>query len=234
MLAARGAAPERFVALALPRGIELVVAMLAVAKTGAAFVPIDPAYPVDRIGFLLADSAPRSSSVTGDGGVLPATTVPVTLLEETGDDAAATGALPAAVLSNAAYLIYTSGSTGLPGCGRLAPRPGQPGRRADRAVRRTAGEPGAAVRLDELRRRGLRAVHGSAERCLPGARARRPAPSRATLADLLTEQRITHATIPPAALAVLAADDLPAGMTLVVAGRRRRVTWSSGSVPVAG
>ena len=58
LLIARGAGPERIVALALPRSVEIVVAQLAVAKAGAAFLPIDPAYPAERIAFMLADSRP--------------------------------------------------------------------------------------------------------------------------------------------------------------------------------
>ena len=54
---ARGG-PERIVALALPRSVEIVVAQLAVTKAGAAFLPIDPAYPAERIAFMLADSHP--------------------------------------------------------------------------------------------------------------------------------------------------------------------------------
>ena len=45
-------------ALALPRSVEIVVAELAVAKAGAAFLPVDPAYPPERIGFMLADAEP--------------------------------------------------------------------------------------------------------------------------------------------------------------------------------
>jgi non-ribosomal peptide synthetase component F len=58
LLVARGAAPERVVALALPRSVDLVVAQLAVAKAGAAFVPLDPAYPTERIAFMMADASP--------------------------------------------------------------------------------------------------------------------------------------------------------------------------------
>ena len=58
LLAARGAGPGRCVALLLPRSAEAIVAMLAVLKTGAAYLPIDPALPVARIGFMLDDAAP--------------------------------------------------------------------------------------------------------------------------------------------------------------------------------
>ena len=47
--------PESIVALALPRGADAVVAMLAATRTGAAYLPIDPGYPADRIAYMLAD-----------------------------------------------------------------------------------------------------------------------------------------------------------------------------------
>jgi non-ribosomal peptide synthetase component F len=53
-----GAGPERVVALVLPRGEPVLVALLAVAKTGAAYLPVDPGLPVARIAFMLADAAP--------------------------------------------------------------------------------------------------------------------------------------------------------------------------------
>jgi non-ribosomal peptide synthetase component F len=58
LLIARGAGPERVVALALPRSVEIIVAQLAVLKAGAAFLPVDPAYPAERIAFMLADAEP--------------------------------------------------------------------------------------------------------------------------------------------------------------------------------
>ena len=53
-----GAGPERLVAIAMPRSPDVIVALLAVLKSGAAYVPVDPGYPPDRIAFMLADTAP--------------------------------------------------------------------------------------------------------------------------------------------------------------------------------
>ncbi|MFC8142797.1 amino acid adenylation domain-containing protein [Streptomyces paradoxus] len=115
LLAARGAGPERLVALALPRSPELVVAILAVLMTGAAYVPLDPEYPADRLAFTLADSAPVLLVTTGDVAPgLPTSRVPVVLL----DAPEPSGDLPAPAQDltgdHLAYVIYTSGSTGRP------------------------------------------------------------------------------------------------------------------------
>ena len=67
-----GAGPERLVAVALPRSAEMIVAVLAVLKAGAAYVPVDLAYPADRVGFMLADARPVAVLTTvAAGGDLP-------------------------------------------------------------------------------------------------------------------------------------------------------------------
>jgi nonribosomal peptide synthetase CepA len=63
-LRALGAGPERLVALAVPRSVEMVASMLAVLKTGAAYLPIDPDYPGERIAYMLGDAAPALVVVT--------------------------------------------------------------------------------------------------------------------------------------------------------------------------
>ncbi|MGY3199992.1 amino acid adenylation domain-containing protein/non-ribosomal peptide synthase protein (TIGR01720 family) [Streptomyces sp. TE5632] len=121
-LAELGAAPERFVALALPRSCDQVVAILAVLKTGAAYLPIDPASPAERIGHLLADAAPVALvTTTGTAARADGTDVPVLLLDDPDVEAdlarrPATGPAPARrpLPENPAYAIYTSGSTGRP------------------------------------------------------------------------------------------------------------------------
>src|SRR4029077_872499 len=56
-LVSLGAGPERLAAIAMPRSADMIVAVLAVLKAGAASLPVDPAYPADRIAFMLADAA---------------------------------------------------------------------------------------------------------------------------------------------------------------------------------
>ncbi|MEY7979215.1 amino acid adenylation domain-containing protein, partial [Streptomyces pilosus] len=125
LLVARGAAPERFVAIALPRTTEMVVALLAVLKTGAAYLPVDPDYPAERIAFMLDDTRPALLITTRDlAPVLPGTGTPHLLLDDpslAGDLAArpATGPTDAdrdggLLPAHPAYVIYTSGSTGRP------------------------------------------------------------------------------------------------------------------------
>ncbi|MEU4116198.1 amino acid adenylation domain-containing protein [Kitasatospora sp. NPDC028055] len=120
LLADRGVGPERLVALALPRSVELVVAVLAVLKAGGAYVPIDPDYPADRIAYTLADSAPALLlTTTAAAERLPDPQLPLLLLDTPGTAAelARTPAGPPTPTlgpDHPAYVIYTSGSTGRP------------------------------------------------------------------------------------------------------------------------
>ena len=66
LLAGRGAGPGQSVALLFSRSAEAIVAILAVLKTGAAYLPIDPALPADRIAFMLADATPIAAVTTAD------------------------------------------------------------------------------------------------------------------------------------------------------------------------
>ncbi|MCU1686683.1 MAG: hypothetical protein JWQ81_7422 [Amycolatopsis sp.] len=116
-LIARGAGPERIVAIALSRSIDLVIAALAVLKAGAAYLPIDPDHPADRIAYMFADAAPVLLLTTGDvlAGLGEAASLPALLLDgpSTMDNRASR---PVVELSpdHPAYVIYTSGSTGRP------------------------------------------------------------------------------------------------------------------------
>jgi amino acid adenylation domain-containing protein len=121
-LAARGVARGDLVALCLARSIDLVVGLLAILKAGAAYVPIDPAYPSGRVAHMLSDSAARVIVTHSDlRARLPdGATVDALCLDEAKDrldardgsalDEAARGFAP----DDLAYVIYTSGSTGTP------------------------------------------------------------------------------------------------------------------------
>ncbi|MFD7425627.1 amino acid adenylation domain-containing protein [Streptomyces sp. NPDC059818] len=228
-LAAHGIGPEDRVAVALPRTHHLVVALLAVLRTGAAYVPIDPDYPARRLSHMLDDAAPRLLLTTpAIHGALPDTAVPHLYADELADStrtAGSGGALtapapfPSLDPAHPAYVIYTSGSTGRP-----------------KGVVVTHRGVGAMARTQSERLRvapGSRVLHMASvsfdaafwELCmglLSGAcleidarEALLPGP---TLAALVRERGITHLTLPPAALAVMPPGSLPPGTTMVLAG----------------
>ncbi|MFD8522277.1 non-ribosomal peptide synthase/polyketide synthase [Streptomyces capillispiralis] len=209
-LVASGAGPERTVALVLPRSMELIAAELAVALTGAAFLPVDPDYPAERRALMLADAAP--AVVLDDLDRIRA------LMEgqEPETDPVPSRTLP----DHAAYVIFTSGSTGTPK-GVTVTHRGIAGF-ATAAAERYAVGPG-----DRVLQFSSPSFDASVlELCvsvLSGALLVVP-PNGPWLGDelaaVLDEHRISHALIPPAALATLTdpADigDLPSLRTLIV------------------
>ncbi|MFF4422369.1 amino acid adenylation domain-containing protein [Streptomyces sp. NPDC001549] len=114
-LCARGAGPERIVAVALHRSTEMVVSLLAVLKSGAAYLPVDPSLPTDRIAYLLSDAEPVLLLADDEvAAALPAAADLPRLDPGAVHDGTA-GAVPQAPLpAHPAYVIYTSGSTGRP------------------------------------------------------------------------------------------------------------------------
>ena len=115
LLAGHGARPGQCVGLLLERSAEAVVAMVAVLKTGAAYLPIDPGLPAARVGFLLADAAPIAVITTaGLAGRLDGHGLLVIDVDDPAVDTQPTSALPTPAPEDIAYLIYTSGTTGVP------------------------------------------------------------------------------------------------------------------------
>ncbi|MGC4894865.1 amino acid adenylation domain-containing protein [Micromonospora sp. DT31] len=119
LLRARGVGPESVVAVGLPRGVDLVVALLAVLKSGAAYLPLDPDHPADRIRYVLDDAAavllltdsPTAARLPADGGAARL------LLDDPGaaadvDRAPRHAPEPLGTPLDAAYVVYTSASTG--------------------------------------------------------------------------------------------------------------------------
>ncbi len=117
-LKARGVGPEDVVGLHIPRSLELMVAVLGVLKAGAAYVPIDPQYPRERLEHMVTDSKAKMllvhESVTepldlfsGESIPFPRADAPWSALPTSSVDS---GVRP----ENLAYLLYTSGSTGRP------------------------------------------------------------------------------------------------------------------------
>ncbi len=128
LLLAHGAGPERVVALALPRNADIVAALFAVLQTGAAYLPLDPGYPADRLELMLADAAPVCLLTTAAARLACDAIARVDL--DGGATVARLAAFSGGPLSDAerprfasddprrlehpAYVIYTSGSTGMP------------------------------------------------------------------------------------------------------------------------
>jgi non-ribosomal peptide synthetase component F len=115
LLAAQGAGPGQSVALLFSRCAEAIVAILAVLKTGAAYLPIDPAHPDARIEFMLADAAPIAAITAAslrsrlDGCKL----LVIDVDDPTVGTQPSTG-LPGPAPEDIAHIIYTSGTTGVP------------------------------------------------------------------------------------------------------------------------
>jgi amino acid adenylation domain-containing protein len=114
-----GAGPGRLVAVAMPRSADMITAVLAVLKSGAGYLPVDLGYPADRIGFMLAESAPVAVlTMAGVAAGLPGG-LPVLVLDDPATAAGLAGRDGENVPASAgprdlAYVIYTSGSTGRP------------------------------------------------------------------------------------------------------------------------
>ncbi|MFC3997345.1 amino acid adenylation domain-containing protein, partial [Nocardiopsis sediminis] len=241
-LIARGAGPERFVAIALPRSADLVAAVLAVLASGAGYLPLDPGQPGERLAGMLADTRPvlvLGTAATLAG--LPDTDAPSAAF---GDIEAEAAGLSAAPVTDAertaplrpghpAYTIFTSGSTGRPK-GVVVTHTGLPGLAAANRERFgvTAGSrvlqfapigfDGAVWEILGALAAGATLVTAAADDITPG-----PA-----LAGLAARHRITHATLPPAVLAAMDPADLPGLGSIISSGEdlpgRLAAAWSQG------
>nr|WP_169914817.1 non-ribosomal peptide synthetase [Rhodococcus yunnanensis] len=228
VLIAEGIGPEMSVAIALPRSVESITSIWAVAKTGAAFVPIDPSYPEDRIRYMLSDSGVRTGITSAEfADVLPADiewhVAGDRVLQERCDLESAEPILQrdrvsAVSVENAAYIIYTSGSTGLPkgvtvthsGIATLAHVQREKFGLTPESRTLHVSSPSFDASVFEL----LMAVSASSTMVI--------APPTTfggdALAELLGAERVTHAVITPAALASVDASDLHSLQTVLSAG----------------
>ncbi|MFF5973373.1 amino acid adenylation domain-containing protein [Streptomyces sp. NPDC012769] len=118
LLRGRGAGPGARIGLCLRRNVDLTTAVLAVLKTGAAYVPLDPTHPPARVAEIAADAGVSAVIAHAEvGGAVSAVAAPVVTLDEVRTELAALpdGNPPlAAEPGDVAYIIYTSGSTGRP------------------------------------------------------------------------------------------------------------------------
>ncbi|WLQ32276.1 amino acid adenylation domain-containing protein [Streptomyces castrisilvae] len=222
VLAAHGVGPRTLVGIHLERGLDQVVTVLATLKTGAAYLPLDPSYPAERIGYMTDDAAPGLVITAGHlpGPARPATTA---LIEDlTAEAANAPDTPPAAPDTGAddlAYVIYTSGSTGRPK-GTGVPH---------RGLRLVTDAMGSVLGLtgdDRVLHFASASFDASVFEMLmafgAGAALHLAPMDRGVPVDLtafLREQEITALVLPPSALAALVAEGgLPALRTVAVAG----------------
>ncbi|HEX7240853.1 MAG TPA: amino acid adenylation domain-containing protein, partial [Longimicrobiaceae bacterium] len=214
-----GVGAETRVGICLERSPETVVAMLAVWKAGGVYVPLDPAYPADRLAYMLADSGVRIV-LTLDrlAGLLPEFGGEVVRVDGEGDgDNGAPE--PDASPDNLAYVIYTSGSTGRPkGVGVTHRGLCNTALAFGGLLRVGAGDrflQFASPSFDASVCEAAVALAAGAELHLAPREALLPGPG---LSGLLAERGITHAILPPSVLALLPEAELPALGTLIVAG----------------
>ncbi|MDU9035697.1 amino acid adenylation domain-containing protein [Pseudomonas corrugata] len=116
-LRGQGVQPDSRVAICVERGIDMVVGLLAILKAGGGYVPLDPAYPADRIAYMLVDSAPAVVlAQAATVGLLADAAMPVIDLGSGlwQDESVSNPQVPGLTSAHLAYVIYTSGSTGLP------------------------------------------------------------------------------------------------------------------------
>ncbi|UIZ17611.1 amino acid adenylation domain-containing protein [Streptomyces sp. R527F] len=229
LLVDRGVGPEQVVALGLPRSADVIVAVLAVWKAGAAYLPIDTSYPVDRIRFMVEDARPALVLThTTAAGMWEDGTATVFL-----DDAAVHAELAgfeAADLTDAdrvspldsacpAYVIYTSGSTGVPkgvvvGHAGLVSLVVASGRRfgvgrGGRVLQFASPSFDAATWDWSLALlSGAALVVAGAEELAPGA----------ALMGVLGDAGVTYCMVPPSVLPLLDVGRVPASVTVVVGG----------------
>ncbi|MET8074608.1 amino acid adenylation domain-containing protein, partial [Streptomyces sp. NPDC005271] len=227
-LLGRGIGPEDRVAVVIERSADQIVALLGVVKAGAAYVPVDPAYPADRIAYMLADAAPATVLCTAaTSGPLPAGAAQVRWDDPAtaAEIAAAPTTAPAATdrtsplcPAHPAYVIYTSGSSGTPK-GVVVTHAGLAGLSGAQIDRFRVGPRSRVLQFAALGfdaavsevcmalLAGATLVVAPADRMPPFGR----------LEDLLDDFAVTHVTVPPSLLAGV--DRLPGTLlTLVVAG----------------
>jgi surfactin family lipopeptide synthetase C len=219
----RGVGPETLVGVCVERSLEMVVAVLGILKAGGAYLPLDPAYPPERLGFMIEDAGvPVLIAQERHEGRIPSLWAQMVLIDadwpaiasQSEDDLSAS-----VTAENLAYVIYTSGSTGKPKGVQVTHR----GLCNLSSAQRSLFGPLAGGHVLQFASLSFDAaiwemvmglcsgatLHlGTTESLLPGP----------MLARELERGGITHATLPPSALAMLPEASLPALHTLISAG----------------
>ncbi|WP_198670661.1 non-ribosomal peptide synthetase [Oceanicella sp. SM1341] len=216
-LRASGVGPESVVAIALPRGADMVAAWLGVMKAGAAWLPLDPDYPPARLALMLEDSGART--VIGGTGPLPegvTRLAPEALFAPGAPEENPGLALPPEAL---AYVIYTSGSTGRPK-GVLVPQAGLGNLTQDK-IATCDVRPGDCVlnffsfSFDAAIPELVMALGAGARLLLAPREAVLPGPG---LAALMRRHAVSHITMTPSALLALPEGAYPALRCVLTGG----------------
>lgn len=237
VLLAMGIGPETTVAVALPRSIDSVLTVWAVAKTGAAFVPIDPGFPSARIEFQVADCGAQFGLTRQQyAAVLPGE-VRWLALDAPDFEAQVTAQSPTPISyldrrtpmrdTNPAYLIYTSGSTGLPK-GVTVTHAGLAGLCAELTTRHSISRDARILHfaspsfdasiLELLLAIGAAATMVIAPPTIYGG---------SELAQLITHHQVTHAFLTPSALASVEPTGLDFLQGIIVGGEPCPPRWSA-------
>lgn len=217
VLQEKGVGPDRLVAIAVERTLEMAVAVLAVHKAGGAYVPLDPAYPSERLSYMLEDAQVAwILTVEQLRSSLPKTKAELVLLDADWSEVSAEPVQSAVTPDHLAYVIYTSGSTGRPKGVMVMHRSLANFVEAQGA--RNRWEPGDRV----LKFTSFAFDASACDMLVPLTRGATVCFVRNTLPGpalncLLREQKITGACIPPSALAMLPEDNLP-DLRLIMTG----------------
>ncbi|NES43565.1 amino acid adenylation domain-containing protein, partial [Moorena sp. SIO2C4] len=218
-----GVVPETLVGICVERSVEMVIGLLAILKAGGAYVPLDPAYPQERLEYMFADSG-VSVLLTQEQilAQLPQHQAQVVFLDRDWEKIATE--TPEKVESevspqNSAYVIYTSGSTGKPK-GVLVEHKGLCNLVTVQIQAFQVNSNSRVLQFASLSfdasiweivmalGSGASLYMGSRDTLMPGV----------GMSQWLHNNKITHITIPPSALAVMPTEELPSLKTIVVAG----------------
>ncbi len=224
-LLSSGLQKDQIVGISLPRSLNIPVAILGILKAGGAFLSIDPAYPKDRISYMLEDSGLKFLITLEEMlESLPVNGTPVICLDRDSEKISAQDAqnLPQPILpDNLAYVIYTSGSTGKPKGTMLAHKGlinlSQAQQKAFSITRASKILQFASLSFDA-------SVWETAMALLNGATLvladQETLASGQGLASVLREQQVSTVTLPPSVLAVMPHEELPDLKTIITAGEK--------------
>ncbi len=232
-----GIGTESLVGICVERSLEMIIGLLGILKAGGAYVPLDPTYPQERLSFMLSDSQvqvlltqQKFVEEFSESGVK---TVCLDTDSESINQKSQKNPHSGTAPENLAYVIYTSGSTGTPK-GVLIQHQGVCNL-AQAQMKLFDVQPHSRVlqfasfSFDASVWEIVMALCSGASLYLGTQDSLRPG---ADLIQLLREQSITHATLPPTALAALPTEELPNLQTLIVAGEacnpKLIAQWSKG------